>query len=181
MKKSLKKLVSTVVLSAVCITTVIAPATASASEVSTEIGVTAAATMLDVTITPAVSIPIDPADNSIPSATITVVNNTVAPVTVTLASLTAAEGSAFALVAPDAFTNWDSLNKADSLNVALRLTPSSFPASTGVFYSGAGQFFTGTLDANTSGSFNVAVYKHGKAFDDVKTAKFNIDFVVALA
>lgn len=184
MKNLIKKLVSTVVLSILCITTLV-PTSAFASEVSTEIGVTAAATLLDVTITPSVAVTIDPVTGASVPGAILITNNTLAPVKVTLASLTAAGGSAFNLVAPDAYADWKVLNKTQSQDIALMLSTGNGwkTKSSNSFSSGSDTAFTGTIapaPLNNKAYIAITQVYHGRAFADVKTATFDLDFVIEL-
>ncbi len=177
-----KKLIASTVLSALCITAVIAPTTASASEVTSNLTVNIDATIIDVTITPSVAIPVNPNNTMSSSIPINIKNNTTAPVKVTLASVTAAEGSEFNVVAPDKYTNWSILNKTESTDIALLLKATSGWKSTSNtdYRTGTSDSFAGAINPNATASIMIDKVYHGTAFDSIKTATVDMSFVVEL-
>lgn len=183
MKTLLKKFLAGAMALALCITPV---ATASASELTSEIGVTVAPTLLDVTITPSITLPqLNPnaAMYSTGLSKIEIQNNSKAPIKVTLTSFTLDEGSDFNLVSPDKYTanEWEKLTKAQSKDIALKLQWQGWKsASTQYYNTGTDDSFAGTLDPSSIASLKVFSVYTGRSYDSTASATFNVAFAVEL-
>jgi hypothetical protein len=179
MKTLLKKLTTTIALSAVCITTLLTPATAYAADTRALVAVDA--TTIDVTITPDITVRLfpDQATKAVANS-ISIQNNSVAPIKVTLTGITP-ESDDFNIVSPDKYPDWSILNKSQSKDIAFQLTPDAgWKAATQNYRTGTADNFVGTLDPSAVGMISLGTVYHGLSYAGDVRSVFTFSFALEL-
>lgn len=150
---------------------------------------TVSSTTISVTHPASVSYVIDPnkGSNAFIAPDIKITNNTIAPINVTVKSLTSAIGGSiqFTDVAFDAYT-WEDLNLAESKTyIAMGVKVKNSTGCNTGYYSGTkyavdtGDMLFGSLQPDTTGEM-VLVANHGLSFDQSYTAKHDLVFMFDL-
>lgn len=200
MKQRIKKMLTTLMVALLLITLLTTTAFASntttigTGDVTATVPIEGSISALNISVTHAatISYAIDPNSgltNEIIAPDIVMVNSTLAPINVSVESMTSAPGGTIQFTDVDESAKiWSNLNIADSKTyIALGIKIPDNPYEWGVGYNENTHFaikpdstFFGTLDRNSMGIFTL-VGNHGLAFDQAYTAKHTLIFMFSLA
>ena len=152
------------------------------SNTETDLGVTAQATLIDVTITPSITIIVNPDTGEVSSGKVYIVNNSTAPIKVHSTGLQNNPEELLQLVNPNAHTDWSKLGKTASTDVAVELELDTGWKSilNGSLSTGVEGSLDGVVSPSEEAVLVVGEVLHGNAFDTNATSSFLVSWSVAL-